>query len=180
MSDLFNFSKHLRSIVGDALKVHGFKAKGTSFIRENEKFIETIDFQRKRHHDVNEWGFFINMLISYKNSRGSASEFRLDYPTNIKMPDYYKEYLCIPEEKRPISLVYFTDIQNKGIDEFIKSTEWYYHSEDELLTILHTAADSLTSRGFHYFKGTEELLEMHLPWQEYEKERRKLINKINV
>lgn len=180
MPELFNFSKHLRSIVGGALKVHGFKAKGTSFIRENEKFVETIEFQRMRHHDENEWGFYINMLIKYKNSRGEASDFRLDYPTKLTIPDYYKEYTCIPIGQRPRSDEYYTYEQNINIDEFLKSREWYYHSEEELVSVLQTAADSLSTRGFHYFKGIEELLELHLEWSEYVKERKKLINEINV
>ena len=41
-------------------------------------------------------------------------------------------------------------------------TEWYYHSEAELVDILKIATDNLTFRGFHYFQGTEEQLEMHL------------------
>ena len=46
-------------------------------------------------------------------------------------------------------------------------TGWYYHSEAELASILNTSVDSLTSRGFRYFQGTEELLEMHLSWEDY-------------
>ena len=180
MPELFNFSKHMRSIIGGALKVHGFKSKGTSFIRENEKFVETIEFQRMRHHDENEWGFFIILLIKYKNNRGGASDFRLDYPTKITMPDYYKEFFLITEQQRPSYLDYFTGEQQNKISEFNKSREWYYHSEEELVSVLQTAVDSLSIRGFHYFKSIEELLELHLEWSEYVKERKKLIGEINV
>lgn len=59
-------------------------------------------------------------------------------------------------------------------------TEWYYHSEAELVDILQIATDNLTFRGFHYFQGTEELLKMHLSREDFIKERKKLMSEINV
>ncbi|UUZ85865.1 DUF4304 domain-containing protein [Paenibacillus sp. P26] len=148
MSEAFNFSKHLQSIVGPNLKENGFKRKGTRFFREREGNKEEIYIQRNRFNlpGFTPFTFYIN-LFSHNHS------LRLVYPSILEIPSYYQEYIMSSIEDRGERFKQFTQAQQHEIERYNESLEWSYSTEDELRNTLEVAREILISKGLSYFDG---------------------------
>ena len=129
MAELYNFSKHLREIVGKPLKGLGFKQKRCWFSRETPLFVEKINFQRSQFNVKGFMSrFYINLYCDY--GKGLYGPVRLNYPQT------------------------FTDEQKM---EFGSRLDWQYVSEEELKQVLSVAVTEIINNALPYFSDISKV-----------------------
>jgi hypothetical protein len=166
LAEPFNFSKNLTAIV--RLKEYGFSKKGQVFTRERRPGLdEIIAFQRSQFN-TNIPGFPFKFFLNCTTSVKVFDTFiRLGKPSNLQIPDYYEQYLQSPLENRPSPKDVFTEVQLAVIDQFNKSSQWSYSTEDELIELLHLSLEAIKSKGFWCFDAISNLLQEDLGPQQY-------------
>ncbi|MFC5452345.1 DUF4304 domain-containing protein [Paenibacillus aestuarii] len=149
------------------LKEYGFSKKGQTFTREKRLGLkEEINFQRSQFNIPGyPYKFFLN--IRTISERKIDTYVRLGKPSSIQIPDYYKQYLQSPLENRPNPEDVFTEEQIVAINQFNKSNEWLYSTEDELIELLYSSIRVIKTKGFCYFDANADLLQEDLTPQEY-------------
>lgn len=79
MAELHHFTAHVKRLVAPALKAHGFKLKGTRFLRSSDGFSDEICIQR-----------------SQRNKAGADCRFYVNVYTDIELSAEEREAVSAP------------------------------------------------------------------------------------
>lgn len=158
MKDSYNFNKNLKMIVAPCLEDIGFKKKNAEFIRIKNNYIEKIYFQRSRFNTPNHpFEFYLNLYLC--TSEDSVLDIhRLDRPTDIPLPDYYRSYGLDIMNGKEVDFDQFSKQQKQIIGNYMLSRMWRYSSENELKNLFYEAKDLIVSKGCIYFETMKSLL----------------------
>lgn len=159
MSDSYNFNKNLKVIVAQDLEHIGFKRENTKFIRVKDNFIEKVFFQRSRWNIPNyPFEFFLNLYLCTSEDR-TIDEIRLQRPTDISMPDYYKIYTLDLIDGKDVDFDQFTKEQKECIGNYMVNRMWKYSSEEELINLFYEAKELLITKVNIYFDNIKKLID---------------------
>lgn len=179
MNQSYNFTTNLRNIIAPDMKRLGFKLRNTKFERDRNKYKEEIYFQRSQFNLPNyPFQFYINLGVDISNPTFNQY-IRLDYPTNLVMPDYYNEYILSFEDDGCNRFEQFNSIQKEEISLYVESRKWKYDSEENLKENLETALQILLSKGMYFFDKMNSYISVSFEPSILLKHMRNIQNEIN-
>lgn len=149
MTEPYNFSKHLKTVVKPALVAKSFKLKGTAFKRNTDNYVETISFQRSRFNQPDTPSeFYLNLGIE---SNQLTTSGRIHRPTTFPIPEQYKRFMVenldtFTFEQRGVAMHAFDPSVKAEIERYADSRRWLYSSESDLIDNFEVVVEFLSSR----------------------------------
>ena len=177
MTDLYNFSAHLKETVTPLMKMLGFKKKNLRFTRTNGNFVEEINIQKSQWNMANtENQFYVNLYVR-ASGEPKMWLYHSRIPNNPRMevPPHYTDYYGDFSESFRST---FSEEEKRQIHEYMSATWWRYATEEKLQSLLEELCEILRTHLNPIFENLEAELELHAEAECKTEEARNKLNEI--